>query len=222
MKRMLVLVEGQTEEQFVKIVLAPWLLDLGVSVSPTILVTSRKNDGTRFKGGVSAYSKFKGDAMRLLSSGGDAYVTTLLDYYGLPQDFPGMSSRPTGPASTRVAYVENAIAADFGNRFDFRPFLVLHEFEAWLFASETDLPETLDPDANADAFKFVCREFQSPEEINDRPDLAPSRRITRLVPTYSKTIHGPLIAQRIGLDGIRAKCPHADAWFTDLESFARR
>jgi hypothetical protein len=221
-KRILVLVEGQTEERFVKSVLAPWLLSLNVHVSPTILETRRRNDGTRFKGGVTTYSRFRRDVRRLLGSRGSAFVTTLLDYYGLPDDFPGMDSRPIGSATDRVESVERAIAADLGNVSDFRPFLALHEFEAWLFANEIELPSVLALDVGEQEFVTVCRSYSSPEEINERPTHAPSKRIARLAPSYRKALHGPVIAERIGIPKIRAVCPHADGWFTDMENFARR
>ncbi|WP_309670390.1 DUF4276 family protein [Gemmatimonas sp.] len=219
---MLILVEGQTEERFVKTILGPWLLSAGVIVAPTILVTKRASDGKRFKGGVSSYAKFRTDVQRLIGSRGGAYVTTLLDYYGLPSDFPGMLTRPQGSTVQRVEFVEHAIAADFGNPADFRPFLALHEFEAWLFASETALPDTLEPEVDKDKFAAICQSFSTPEDINERPTLAPSKRIVSLAPGYRKALHGPVIAERIGLQTIRDKCPHAAKWFADLESFAGR
>lgn len=89
-KRALILVEGQTEDRFVRDVLAPefWPLDLFFE-RPTILVTKRVKDGPNFKGGVTRYAKFRNDAERLLRSPEDVLVTMLLDYYALPPDFPG-------------------------------------------------------------------------------------------------------------------------------------
>jgi hypothetical protein len=40
-KRVLILVEGQTEERFVKDVLAPAFVELQMFLSPTILVTKQ-------------------------------------------------------------------------------------------------------------------------------------------------------------------------------------
>lgn len=85
--RALVLVEGQTEERFVKDVLAPAFWSRGLYLSPTILVTKRVKDGPNFKGGVTRFARFENDLRELLRSGG-AVVTTILDYYRLPADFP--------------------------------------------------------------------------------------------------------------------------------------
>ncbi|HSY47889.1 MAG TPA: DUF4276 family protein [Thermoanaerobaculia bacterium] len=102
-KRALVLVEGQTEERFVKDVLAPAFWPRSLYLSPTILVTKRVKDGPNFKGGVTRFAQFENDLRRLMNAGG-AVVTTMLDYYGLPDDFPGMNTRPNGtPPATRGA-----------------------------------------------------------------------------------------------------------------------
>src|SRR5580658_7820372 len=113
-KRVLILVEGQTEERFVKDVLGPFFFERQLFFFPTILVTKRVKDGPNFKGGVTNFAKFRNDAQRLLTSAGGALVTTMLDYYRLPLDFPGMNSRPThGTPIQRVRHVENAIAEHF-------------------------------------------------------------------------------------------------------------
>ena len=60
----------------------------------------------------------------------------------------------------------------------------------------------------------------TPEDINERPEYAPSTRIKSLFPAYKKTLHGPTAAARIGLDRIRAECPHFNAWMDRIERFA--
>jgi hypothetical protein len=60
----------------------------------------------------------------------------------------------------------------------------------------------------------------TPEEINERPKFAPSKRIADLFPGYKKTLHGPTTAARIGLDQIRKECPHFHNWMNKLEACA--
>jgi hypothetical protein len=219
-KRALVLVEGQTEERFVKTVLAPELYKLDLYLFPTILNTKIVKDGPNFKGGVTTYQKFKNDLQHLINGPGDALVTTIVDYYGLPNDFPGMQNRPPGNALRRLQHVEKKIAEDFGNHPRFVPFLALHEFEAWLFSSPNVIPKVLTTMQNAEAFAQICKAFDSPEEINEGTDTAPSKRILKLFPGYAKTLHGPLAAERIGLQIIRTQCPHFAAWLQRLEQYA--
>ena len=51
-------------------------------------------------------------------------------------------------------------------------------------------------------------------------ETAPSKRITQILPHYNKVVHGPQIAQTVGLPTIRRECPRFSAWVTRLESLA--
>jgi hypothetical protein len=220
-KRVLILVEGQTEERFVKDVLGPAFFDQELFFHATLLVTKRVKDGPNFKGGVTNFAKFRNDAQRLLNSAAGALVTTMLDYYRLPLDFPGMKSRPAhGTPGQRITHVEDAIARNFDSPPNFVPFLALHEFEAWLFSSPTELPRALYETRRQDEFEAIRAAVSTPEEINERPEFAPSKRIANLFPAYKKTLHGPTVAARIGLDQIRKECPHFNEWMNRLEAFA--
>lgn len=220
-KRALVLAEGHTEERFIKEVLCDHFCLLGLDLAPTLLITKRVKQGGSFRGGVTSFGKFENDVRRLLGSSGGALVTTLLDYYGLPPDFPGMDSRPTGDPLKRVQHVEAAIKAHFDGRQDFLPYLSLHEFEALLFVSPEELSKALMPPAKAAEFAAVRAGLKTPEDINERPGQAPSQRIAAISPAYRKKFHGPTIAGRIGLDRLRAECPHFHEWLNALEAYAR-
>lgn len=216
MTRVLVLVEGQTEETFVKEVLAPYLAPRNVYPQYTILKTQREVNRPDFKGGVISYRQIRGDVLRLLNDTAAAAVTTMLDYYGLPRDFPGRIDLPAADGYTRVTHLEAAFAADIGSR-RFIPFLTLHEFEALMFA---------DPDAIAGEFPSARAElhairnaFNTPEEINDDPGAAPSKRLKDLLAdAYQKTLHGPLITMTIGIETIRRECRHFNEWVERLAS----
>ena len=54
----------------------------------------------------------------------------------------------------------------------------------------------------------------SPEEINDDPQTAPSKRILNIFPKYKKVTDGTQIALKVGLEQIRKECPHFDEWMT--------
>ncbi len=201
-KRVLVLVEGQTEERFVKSVLAPAYEDRELYFFPTLLVTKRVKDGPNFKGGVTKFAKFRDDAARLLADSGDALVTTVIDYYGLPLDFPGMDTRPNGSPLERVRHVQDAVHKHFKSPKRFLPFLALHEFEAWLFASTNVLPSVMTSRDKEGQFAAIRAQFSTPEAINEQPNSAPSKRIEQLFPGYKKVLHGPITALRIGLTKI--------------------
>lgn len=220
MKRVLVLVEGWTEEAFVKRVLAPFFEPSELYLTPVVLVTKRVKDGANFKGGVTNFAKFKNDLAKLLRDS-DALVTTMLDYYALPTDFPGMPTRSTcGSARERARHVEVAIDTYFGNPGNLRSFLTLHEFETLLFADTGVLPDVMAATRHSEAFAAIRASVQTPEEINDGPQSAPSKRIEALFPAYRKTLHGPNAVQRIGIERIRQECPHFAQWLADIEAFA--
>lgn len=104
MNRVYAVVEGQTEESFVRDVLAKHLVRRNVHIEPILLTTKRVKNrnaferslpGRRFKGGVSSYNQVKRDIRNVLNDRGVAAVTTMIDFYGLPRDFPGMNSTTT-------------------------------------------------------------------------------------------------------------------------------
>jgi hypothetical protein len=67
-------------------------------------------------------------------------------------------------------------------------------------------------------FESVRQQFATPEEINDSPETAPSKRMEAIVYGYEKPLLGILAVLEIGLDRIRAECPHFDGWLSRLES----
>ena len=63
----------------------------------------------------------------------------------------------------------------------------------------------------------ILNDFDSPEQINDSPMTAPSKRLINLFPGYEKVVFGELVASQIGLEVIRERCRHFHAWVTTLE-----
>jgi hypothetical protein len=213
MKRLHVLVEGQTEETFVRDVLTAHLAAFDVHPNPVLLKTKRVKSGGAFRGGVTSTEQVIGDIRRLLGDTGAAAVTTMIDYYALPDDFPGMSTRPAGDAYARVAHVEQALTQAIGNpRLDAH--LVLHEYEAWVFSAPSACHWVFDDPAVPEG---IAATAGGAEKIDDGPATAPSKRLVSVFPSYRKTLHGPMAVGAIGLPAMRAACPHADAWLTRLE-----
>jgi len=219
MKRALVSVEGQTEETFVREVLSPHLLPLGLWLDPILVATARVKHGPVFKGGLVTYHTVKKEIRRLFLDRDAIAITTMYDLYGLPDDFPGYATRPAADSYAKVRHLEAALQADLAER-RFYPYLQLHEFEALLFA-DPDRTAAQFPGRNRAAELWdIRREFRSPEEINDDPATAPSRRLRRLYPTYQKPFHGVLAVVEAGLEPVRRECPHFNAWLAWLESLA--
>ena len=219
MKRIHVLVEGQTEETFVRNLLQPYFWLLETDLNPVIVVTKRTRSGQTFKGGMTAYKKVRNDIQRLLDDTSAVLVTTMLDYYGLPNDFPGYDSLPDGTGYQRTKYLTEKFKEEINNQ-RFAPFLMLHEFEALLFVSPETIASAFPSLQIIDEFTKIRSGFSSPEEINDGAETHPSARIQKLIQSYQKPLHGSLITQRIGLELLRAECSHFNSWLNQLEIIA--
>lgn len=64
--------------------------------------------------------------------------------------------------------------------------------------------------------KAIRASVASPEEINEGPTTAPSKRLLGLFPGYQKTLYGPMAAAAQGLAPLRAACPHFNQWVSVL------
>ncbi|MEI2418001.1 DUF4276 family protein [Orrella sp. JC864] len=214
MSRVYLLVEGQTEEAFVNELLVSPYAARGLYLTPIIVRTSPGH-----RGGVVSYAKIRPQIERLCKQDPAACVTTLFDLYALPEDFPGKRDvryPVQGAGWQKAVFLERALAKDVAQQ-NFIPHLFVHEFEALLlvdiaaFKPWTDDDDVLEP-------LMALRRKAEPEEINDGPGTAPSKRILAVWPQYQKTFHGPIIAGEIGLDRIRGACPHFSGWLDKLEA----
>lgn len=217
MKQALVLVEGQTEEVFVGRVLAPHLWAFDVHLQSKTVVTRRVRSGPDFKGGITSWNQVARDLRLLLHDSAAVAVTTLVDYYGLPPDWPGLASRPTGAALDRAEHVEAAMDAALGDA-RLRSNLLLHEFEALLYAEPEVCGRYLSNASLTVAMQDAVNACGGPELVNDGPATAPSKRLLAVHAPYRKTSDGPSVLEEIGLDPIRLACPHFDDWLSWLES----
>lgn len=202
--------EGQTEDTFVREVLRPHFDRLNIFVNSIILRTSKER-----KGGVVSYGKVKHQVVQKCKQDSTAFVTTLIDYYALPADFPVFAKTADSIANVKAAIA--AIQADIGQA-NFIANLAAHEFEGFLFSAPEAFGDWFDnEDAVAELTK-IRGQFATPEHINDGPQTTPSKRILKVCEDYDKVAHGSLIGLDIGLDVIRRECPLFNSWVTQLEA----
>lgn len=214
MSRVYIMVEGQTEEAFLQEVMVAPYATKGIYLTPIIVSTSPGH-----KGGLTSYAKVKPQIDKLCKQDAGAVVTTFFDFYGLPKDFPGQDGvAALGSVSGlyKALHLEQQLAGAIGHD-NFIPNLALHEFEALLFTDIEAFAEWTDNDAVLAPLRKV-RLTSAPEDINDNVNTAPSKRILAAMNGYQKTVHGPLIASTIGIDAIRAACPHFDSWLAKLDA----
>ena len=227
MTRLLIHVEGQTEERFVIEVLAPHLYPRGYNViRARIIGNARQRDR---RGGIKPWPAVRKEILNHLRQDAGCLVSTMVDFYGLPQSgagaWPGRKAAAITAYSVKADSVENALLADvskyMGKGFNPNssvPYVMMHEFEAMLFSDCAASSHGIGSPALAIQFQAVRDAFASPEEIDDSPLTAPSKRVENLVPGYTKPLLGTLAALEIGLEAIRRECPHFRSWLARLEA----
>ena len=210
-----ILVEGQTEKEFVTNLIYPYLLTVGISKVRTITIETSPG----FKGGDVRYqARYKKNISKILRGQEDLIVTSLIDYYRLRNDFPNYAeSRLLATPQQKVELIEQGCSADI-NDARFIPYIQLHEFEGLLFSAPNGFKELFPDLSSASRQELIdtVAEFPNPEMINDRPTHAPSKRLERLIPTYEKPLYGGMIALENGFNAIMEKCPRFRIWIETL------
>lgn len=220
MIRLLILVEGQSEEIFVKRTLAPYLASRGIQVmSPIVLWTKRHTDGGGFRGGVSNWAQIL-KSLKPLTQDSNAWVTTLLDFYGLPEDFPGFSVAQQIPDAHERVQTLQAAFSNAVNHKRLIPFLALYEFEAWLFCAPDIVAQHFGNPTLSSKISSAVTHAGQPESINHGAETHPKARLQALGIGYKETSDGPTLMHKIGIDVIRNSCPHFEKWLTRLEHLA--
>jgi len=220
MIRLHVLGEGPTEKRFVESLLANHLIHHGVIVDVCCFLTKHvPKTGQQFKGGISNYAKVRNDIVKRIRTDNhdECRFTTMIDMYGLPDDFPGYQEafRVNDPIR-KVEILESAFAQDIDDR-RFIPYIQLHEFEALIFSDPSKLiNEYLDNVQQIEGLVQISQQME-PEMINENPNTSPSHRILNAIPAYDKPYAGSKITETIGLNTIRQRCPHFNEWLSKLE-----
>ena len=218
MNQLVFIVEGITEEAFVKSLLGPYLSSkYGF---PRVQVT-RITTSPGHKGGFVNFQHLNRDVNLYLRRSRSFIVTTMVDFYRIPDNVPGYDRLPSvRDPYDKVALLEDAFATHFHNKH-FVPYIQLHEFEALLFTNVDRFRDVFSPKKyNRDALDAIVREFPNPELIDDGVLTAPSYRLKRIVRHYNKVVHGVALTQAIGMHTMCKRCRHFDEWLERLATFA--
>lgn len=220
MERIIIICEGPTEEEFCKKTLAPYFQVHQIYTQSPLIKHSN--------GGIVRWNILKKQIENHLKQDKTAYVTLLIDYYGLYQkyEFPGWEQSLTiADKNSRLDFLEQKMneSIEENLRYRFIPYMQLHEFEGILFYNLEifDLLFNADEILDRDELESIFKEFNNPEMINNNPDTAPSKRLKRIIKGYNKIVYGNILAEAIGLTGIRSKCPRFDNWITTINSIQK-
>ena len=209
------LVEGQTEEGFIKHVVAPHLLNFNTALIPRIVMTKQVLGAPNHKGG-GDFQKILADIKRLLHDSNVRAVTTFFDLYRFPRNIPDALDSDFQSAEL----LEQRIATCVTNR-RFRPYVQRHEFEALLFSEPSVVARLSLQLPAAKELQEQRASFDTVEDINDGPETAPSKRLLKALVGYRKAIQGPAAAEQIGLAKMREVAPRFAQWLEWLESIGQ-
>ena len=209
MKRLVFIVEGNSEVSFINNKVIPYLYSKGCTTSmhaQTILTNRKLNS----KGGVISYDYLKNDIKNVLAQK-DVIVTTFIDFYKLPTNFPNYSKD-----SNLISAIEKGIKKDIGNENLF-PYIQLHELEALLFSSIEGFEFVVDDIKVLGKINEVILKFSNPEDINHGQETAPSKRLNNLFP-YNKVIDSEMMFDELDINTIMEKCPRFKNWIMVLQN----
>lgn len=222
MLEVVVFAEGQSDEQFIKRVVAPAVRHLQIFLKPQTLNTSKDA-----RGGAVTFDRFKLNARNTLRQKPDAVLTTFFDLYALDTSFPGFAEKANVDIYQRTESLElalhEAIVDHVGCRPErFIPYIQPYEFEGLLFSDTEALLATEPEWAKFGARLVKVRsEFETPEHINNSYETKPSKRLEDILnPTYKKTRHGPLAAEKVTLAAMERECVHFRQWIEKLRCLA--
>ncbi len=216
-----VIAEGQTEERFIKDLVAPAFRSSNVFIKPIVMNTSATS-----KGGAITVDRLKFNLRNSFRQHPNAFFTTFLDLYGLDSDFPSYIESRQLSVYDRVNALENALNSFIVNACECRQerffsYIQPHEFEGLLFSDVNMLVSQEESWSRySEKLVQVRNSVETPEHINDGYETKPSKRLEKILrePKYHKTRHGALIAKKITLDTIQEECPHFRGWITKLRS----
>jgi hypothetical protein len=222
MTRVHVIVEGPTEESFIKNVLASTLWARAVYLVPIVVGVPGH------KGGNVNYARVKKDILLQLKQDREVCCSMMLDLYALGAGFPGTPMPPNLTGVEKATRIEQAIHEDIASQAGdlrpdhrFLPYLQVHEYEGLLFSNPEAFASALGKQNLSESLRRIRSAFETPEDINDNPNTAPSRRVVNLYPSYRKVIEGTVAAQKVGLRIMLEECPHFRTWVEALQSLAQ-
>ncbi len=215
MKRLIIIVEGQTEEEFVNKTMRPYFNQNRIYNVVAFKIQTKRG----FKGGFVNYDHLKNDVNRVLKSETNIIVTTFVDFFRMPTSVPGYNEMlKLNQIDSKLDLLETSMKENINdNRFV--PYIQKYEFEALLFSSNLGFEEMYETDIS-NATNQIVLSYTNPEEINNNPNTSPSKRIIKILEDngerYDKVVEGNLIAEEIGIEVIIEKCPRFNNWIENL------
>jgi hypothetical protein len=220
MKALIILVEGETEQEFVNRILAPYLISRGLNTEIRPIMIEKSGGGH----GYSNIQHLKNTIRPVLNRVDEPIVTTLIDHYGINSErkLPGYTAITTTDTEERIHQMEDILQAEIQKIKPYRffiPYIQRHEFETLLF-SNPELGFELEHNSIKEDIVKLCSGFDSIEDINCTPEGAPSKRIGKIYASlnkkYNKVSDAVDIIELSGIETVIEKCPRFKNWVEKL------
>ena len=215
MKRIIIICEGLTEKEFCEKVLAPYLWQHEIDIQTPLIKISG--------GGIVKWDYLRRQVETHLKESSSVFVSTLIDYYGLYQkyNFPRWEEgNKIYDKDNRMSFLEEAMNKDVSESLQHRfiPYLQLHEFEALLFINLQIFYEQVPKSdlVGIEELEKTFTQYSNPEMINNSKVTSPGHRLERIMKGYKKPLYGHYLAEAIGVERIRSKCPRFNNWVQTL------
>ncbi|GAB6012181.1 DUF4276 family protein [Viscerimonas tarda] len=208
MKRLVIICEGETEQEFCSAILKDYFFQKDILIQSPLIKKSH--------GGIVSWKKLKKEIEIHLKQDKQACVTTFIDLYALPSDYPNFD---ISNVDNMEKGMKEGINSALNSRFI--PYIQRHEFECFMFASLDILKATFKRgDNNYTEIEKITTKYRSNlEDINCGSATAPSKRLEKYLPQYQKGLDGAYLVDEIGLETLRKKCPRFNNWLELLENF---
>ena len=225
-----IIVEGQSEEKFVKEVLAPYFANKNIFLYAECVITGQTKLGKACKGGGNSYKLYKNHIRKRIKQyekQSNYYFSTMIDLYAIPNDFPKIdeAKRYYSDKYQYVSFLEDAFCNDVGKR-NFLPYIQLHEFETLLFCNiDAIVDEFFDlEDAHLrNRIEEDISSYDNIELINDSHATAPSKRLdsyTNGEYCGRKTTASINILKATSIEIIKERCSHFNDWLNKIENLS--
>lgn len=222
MKKLVFIVEGDSENEFVNRLIRPYLASKGIPDYHIKSIIITMGGGGH---GFNNIEHFKNTVRPVLHREDQPVITSFIDHYRLNSErkLPGYEECiRESDIERKLAKMEEklqeAVQSIRPYRF-FIPYIQRHEFETLLFAN----PEggfDLEDDRIKQEIVALCGSFASIEDINCTPEGAPSVRLGAIYAKYKKKYNKGAdavdIAELTTMEKILEKCPRFKNWIDRL------
>jgi hypothetical protein len=223
MKHLYIIVEGETELEFIRRLLIPYFSNKGITIHMQAIAISIKGGGH----GYNNIEHFKNTIEPLLSYKNEPIITTMIDYYGINSEkkMPNYNKcMQKNGTDVRIACMEQELNNQVQSVKPYQyfiPHIQKHELETLLFVNPQNGFDLEDEKIKNDVIA-LANKHDNIEEINSTPEGAPSKRLTAIYQKhgskYSKGADAIDIVELIGFANVLNRCSHFKSWIDKLEN----